>query len=78
MNGYLKDFLNRNWKTLVTILTVLISWIYTLNATVESTKLLSAKVEVLDTFHARQTEINKSVEKQLDRIELKIDKILGR
>ena len=65
------NWLKANWKFLAWGLSIsvgVVSWIFSVQNTTADMKLLKPRVEALSTFKDVQGEVNRTVEKKLDKI----------
>jgi len=82
MNGWMRNFLKNEWKWLLWLaITGVIGWTtlkIMVKTTVGDVGILKADVTTLKTFKEVQSEINRTMEKKLDRIDEKLDRLLRR
>lgn len=80
MNGFLRNFLRNEWKWLMGLAVAGIVGFSGLKTTVSSivqtTEKLTEKMIIVETFKAVQEKQNQFIEKKLDDIDKKIDRIL--
>ena len=82
MNGFLKDFLKNEWKWLLGLAVAgVVGWnglSNTVKAVSGATTVLTGKVASLETFKAVQEKQNQFIEKKLENIDDKLDRLLRR
>lgn len=82
MNGWIRDNLKSEWKWLLGLVVAgIIGWTtlkVTVKANVNDVGILKADVTLLKTFKEVQSEVNRTMEKKLDKIDDKLDRLLRR
>lgn len=76
--GLQMNWFKSNWKILawgVSIGVGVITWVFSIQTTIAEVREMKPKVEQLDKFKDVQSEVNRTVEKKLDKI---IDILSGR
>lgn len=74
----MNDYLKKEWRNLLWLILLLISGVVTLRTAVSDVKEIKPKVERLEKFEAVQSEVNRIIEKKLDKLDEKIDRLLRR
>lgn len=74
----MNEFLKKEWRNIVWLILLLISGVVTLRTAVSDVKEIKPKVERLEKFEAVQSEVNRIIEKKLDKLDEKIDRLLRR
>jgi len=72
----MNEFIRKEWRNLMWMIGLIISGIVVLKTSVADVKLMKPKVEFLERFQAEQGILNMVMDKKLDRIEEKLDRII--